>query len=48
MLYVSGSDEAGAGSPEVTAVSGGEAVLSGTGAGSEEDGGGVATVELII
>ena len=48
MLYVSGSDEAGAGSPEVTAVSGGEAVLSGTGAGSEEDGGGVATVELMI
>ena len=48
MLNVSGSVEAGAGSPEVSAVSGGEAVLSGTGAGSEEDGGGVATVELMI
>ena len=48
MLYVSGSVETGAGSPEVTAVSGGEAVLSGTGAGSEEDGGGVATVEPMI
>ena len=43
MLNVSGSVEAGAGSLEVT---GGEAVLSGTWSGSEE-GGGVATVELI-
>ena len=45
MLNVSGSVEAGVGSLEVT---GGEAVLSGTWSGSEDEGGGVATVELII